>query len=79
MSKTYGMPPPAFGQMIAGVYMRSRSQAILMREMLEREMVIRAGTPQETALAYWHREVASVLRKAEENGWAGWQGDERAA
>lgn len=68
----YGEPEPVFGGYMAGVWMKSPRQALLMERILEKAMSDYAGRAEETLLAKWHREVVGTRAKARRDGWAGW-------
>ncbi|GMB80527.1 hypothetical protein NN6n1_13090 [Shinella zoogloeoides] len=68
----FGKPEPVFGGVMAGVWMESPRQAMLMESVLVKAMAEYAGRAEETLLAKWHREVAKTRDKAKTEGWAGW-------
>jgi len=69
----YDDPPPQFGKTYAGVYVHTHEQAILLQEVLQREMRERAGNPAERLLARWYNELENIRRRAVKEKWRGWE------
>lgn len=74
LTKIYGAPAPGKHRVLAGIDCSSQKQARLLQEILENELRERAGKPEESLLAAWHRHVSRFRERAKREAWAGWEG-----
>lgn len=64
---------PKFGATIAGISMKSHTEARLLHSIIMDAMRDHAGSPYETLLAEWSNEIASIRRRAQRDNWIGWE------
>lgn len=57
---------------MAGIYFRTHDEAMLMLEVLEKELRERHGTRDEPILTKWFNELTGIRDKAKSESWNGW-------